>query len=102
MGGGPATDAPASPAPAGNHPHGPTPHGLDGPQASFLRALLEGDPERVAESAREAGTTVDLLADAVNEALFDALGDTAVEFDANGPHIVEDYREDIEELLAHA
>ena len=97
-----ATDAPASPAPAGNHPHGPTPHGLDGPQASFLRALLEGDPERVAESAREAGTTVDLLADAVNEALFDALGDTAVEFDANGPHIVEDYREDIEELLAHA
>lgn len=92
-----ATDAPASPAPAGNHPHG-----LDGPQASFLRALLEGDPERVAESAREAGTTVDLLADAVNVALFDALGDTAVEFDANGPHIVEDYREDIEELLAHA
>ena len=92
-----ATDAPASPAPGGNHPHGP-----DAPQASFLRALLEGDPERVAESAREAGTTADLLADAVNEALFDALGDTAVEFDANGPHIVEDYREDIEELFAHA
>ena len=91
--------APDGPAPL---PAGRTKSRPDAPQASFLRALLKGDPERVAESAREAGTTVDLLADAVNEALFDALGDTAVEFDANGPHIVEDYREDIEELLAHA
>ena len=73
----------------------------DGRRASFLHALLERDQERASRVAREAGTTVDLLADAVNEALFDAIGDTAVEFDANGPHIVEDYREDIEELLTH-
>lgn len=73
----------------------------DGRRASFLHALLERDQERASRVAREAGTTVDLLADAVNEALFDAIGDTAVEFDANGPHIVEDYRKDIEELLTH-
>ncbi|OXE37820.1 tellurite resistance TerB C-terminal domain-containing protein [Methylobacterium radiotolerans] len=36
----------------------------------------------------------------MNEALFDILGDTAIEFGADGPQIVEDYREDVEELLA--
>ena len=45
--------------------------------------------------------SADLIADAVNEALFDLIGDTVVEFGAAGPELVEDYREDVEELLAH-
>ena len=32
--------------------------------------------------------------DAINEALYDALGDTAIEFGADGPCIIEDYEDE--------
>ena len=47
-----------------------------------------------------AGMSENLLVDAINEKLFDLLGDTAVEFDADGhPALVEDYVEDISGAL---
>ena len=63
-------------------------------QAAFLRALLAGEPP--------AAGNVDLMADEVNEALLDLLGDTAVEFGAAGPIIVEDYRDEIERIVNDA
>ena len=43
---------------------------------------------------------VDLMVDAINEALFDLLGDTAIEFGADGePQLVEDYAEDVRAAL---
>ena len=38
--------------------------------------------------------------DAINEALYDALGDTAIEFGADGPRIIEDYEDDVRGLIA--
>ncbi|MBM6785984.1 TerB N-terminal domain-containing protein [Collinsella tanakaei] len=67
-------------------------------QAAYLRALLANDPQARAESVRE--TPEDLLVDAINEMAFDLIGDTVVEFGESGPTVVEDYREDLEELLA--
>ena len=45
-------------------------------------------------------TSEDMMVDAINEALFDLLGDTAIEYGPDGPQIIEDYREDVEEILA--
>ena len=72
---------------------GPAP-GLDltAEELSLLHDLLGGRPPSAS------GT--DLLVDSINEKLFDLLGDTAVEFDADGrPALVEDYVEDISDAL---
>ena len=58
-----------------------------------------------APGARDAlqvlGTSEDMAVDAINDALFDLIGDTTIEYGASGPELIEDYREDVEEFLAH-
>ena len=71
-------------------------------QAAYLRALLDGGRERAADEANAAGASEDLLVDAVNEALFDLIGDTVIEYGPDGtPRIIEDYRDDVEGILNH-
>ena len=41
-----------------------------------------------------------MMVDAINEALFDLLGDTAIEYGPDGPQIIAVYREDVVEILA--
>lgn len=101
----PVADAPKPPeagSPLGAPPAGaPVPPAdgdaspLTGEQAAYLAALLEGAPAPV-----PAGTSEDMLVDAINEALYDALGDTAIEFGADGPCIIEDYEDDVRGLIA--
>ncbi len=83
--------APVVPAPA------EAPCGLTASELAFVRALLDGD-EAAARQAVGAGM-LSLMVDAVNEKLFDELGDAAVEFAGEVPQLVEDYRPDIEALL---
>ena len=40
-----------------------------------------------------------MLVDSINEKLFDLLGDTALEFGADGPVIIEDYQQDVRGAL---
>lgn len=77
-----------SPEPAAN------PCGLTDAQLAFARAVLAGTPAPLPP-----GTTPDLMVDAVNEALFDELGDSAFEFGDDGPQPVEDYLDDLRDLL---
>lgn len=72
---------------------------LDDRQTAFLQALLDGD--RAAAATACTGTSEDMLADEVNEALFDLVGDTVIEFGSDGPHIIEDYRDDVRGVLGH-
>ena len=66
--------------------------GLTPEERAFLRALLAGQAPEVAH--------LDLLVDAINEKLFDLLGDTALEFDASGaPVVIEDYADDVRAAL---
>lgn len=61
-------------------------------ERELLHRLLSGEGDLPAH--------VDLLVDAVNEKLFDLLGDTAVEFGPSGaPELVEDYVEDVRSAL---
>lgn len=75
---------------------------LTPPQAAYLAALCSGDAAAAARALNAANTTEDLLVDDINEALFDLIGDTAIEFGPTGPEPVEDYLPDLEELLHHA
>ncbi len=64
-------------------------------ESAYVAALLDGGAVTM-----PAGMSEDLLVDTINEKLFDLLGDTAIEFGAAGPCIIDDYRDDIRELIA--
>ena len=74
------------------------PCGLTASELAFLQALLAGD---VAGAKAAVGVGMaSLMVDAVNEKLYDEIGDAAIEFDGDTPQLVEDYRPDVEELLS--
>ena len=70
-------------------------YGLDAMQVALLRALLAGAPIPAATP----GQPLTLVVDALNEALFDLVGDTVVEFDGDAPLLVADYADDVRQLL---
>ena len=70
---------------------------LDGMQIQLLRMLLRGEPVQELIAVQHGMPSV--IADAINEALFDYIGDTAVECDGETITLVEDYRDDIIGIL---
>ena len=67
----------------------------------YLRALLEQNAAQAASSVERSGQSEDMLVDNINEALFDLVGDTVIEFGAAGPQIIEDYEADVRGYLDH-
>ena len=67
----------------------------------FLRALLEQNAAQATSAVAQSGQSEDMLVDSINEALFDLVGDTIIEFGAAGPHIIEDYEADVRGYLDH-
>ena len=93
----------AATAPAGNVPprnESPSDSPLSPAQAAYLQALLTEDKDAKTEAVHHAGISEDMLVDAINEALFDLLGDTAIEFGSTGPQVIEDYEDDVRGVLA--
>ena len=69
--------------------------------AAYLRTLLEQNTAQTASAVAQSGKSEDMLVDSINEALFDLVGDTVIEFGAAGPHIIEDYKADVRGYLDH-
>lgn len=69
--------------------------------AVYLRALLEQNTAQAASAVERSGQSEDMLVDTINEALFDLVGDTVIEFSAAGPQIIEDYEADVRGYLDH-
>lgn len=67
----------------------------------YLRALLEQNAAQAASAVARSDQSEDLLVDSINEALFDLVGDTVIEFGATGPQIIEDYEADVRGYLDH-
>lgn len=84
-------------APAGAVQDGP----LDAAQAAYVRALLYNDDAARENAIAASGLTEDMLADAINEALFDQIGDTVLEFTPTGAELIEDYADDVKGLIDH-
>lgn len=66
---------------------------------AYLRALLEQDTAQTESAVERSGQSEDMLVDSINEALFDLVGDTVIEFGAAGPQIIEDYEADVRGYL---
>lgn len=67
----------------------------------YLRALLEQNAAQAASAVERSGQSEDMLVDNINEALFDLVGDTVIEFGVAGPQIIEDYEADVRGYLDH-
>lgn len=70
---------------------------LDGTQIRLLQMLLRGEPVQTLIAAQHGLPYV--IADSVNEALFDHIGDNAVDCDGETVTLVEDYRDDIAKIV---
>ena len=83
----------------------PTPAGtasaLDPAADAYLRALLEQNAAQTASAVAQSSKSEDMLVDSINEALFDLVGDTVIEFGSAGPQIIEDYEADVRGYLDH-
>jgi len=93
-----ATTATPEPAASVAPPAQPDAFGLSPADAALVRALLDGTYDEAA--LRAANTTAALAADRINEALFDLVGDTVIEFEGDVPRIVEDYADDVREAFS--
>ena len=74
---------------------------LDPAAGAYLRALLEQNAAQTASAVEQSGKSEDMLVDSINEALFDLVGDTVIEFGSAGPQIIEDYEADVRGYLDH-
>ena len=70
---------------------------LDEVQTELLTLLLRGEPVKGFLAEKHRMPTVE--ADAINEALYDEIGDSVLECDGDGITLAEDYREDVLRLL---
>ena len=72
-------------------------HALDSTHVRLLLDLLQGKP--VGETIKARHLMPSVVADTINGALFDEIGDNVLECDGSTITVVEDYREDILQLL---
>jgi len=70
---------------------------LNALQTQIVAALLHGESAKDLLASNHLMPSI--VADAINEALFDEIGDTCLECDGSTIFIVEDYREDLEQIL---
>ena len=75
----------------------PAPYALSSEEVFFLRLLLEGKPWQ--DFIRTKHLLVSVLCDSINEKLFDEFQDTVIDMDQDLPVLVEDYRDDLQDLL---
>ena len=82
---------------AGNRTDTGTDVRLSREQRAFLILLLRKENWKAYLSERH--LSVSILTDEINDAFMEEIGDTILEMEADIPVIIEDYREDIENLL---
>lgn len=73
-------------------------HGLSVDEAAFLKVLLAGGSVRDFE--REHHAMASILAESVNARLFDEFDDIVIDAAADPPALIDDYRDDVEGMLA--
>ena len=67
---------------------------------SALKLLLDGENDKLRSFAKESGYLIPAFADFINETLFEIIGDSAVYVDGDNIFPVEDYLEDIKDIVS--
>lgn len=88
----------AATAPADIGRENPLPQ-LDAVHIEILKALLEDDAARVQTLLQTGFLMPAVVTDAINEALFDGIGDNVLECDGTRIVMAEDYIEDVRSIL---
>ena len=70
---------------------------LNDGEYAFMQALLYGGDCR--KAAQKAGSMPSLLADSINEKLYDDFADTVLTFDGDTPVVIEDYEEELKGMI---
>lgn len=70
---------------------------LDENEYEFIRCLLYGISTDLLRSRR--GVMLSVLADSINDKLFDMFGDTVIAFDGDIPEIIEDYADELKGIV---
>lgn len=70
---------------------------LDDTEYRFMQCLLYGGDYR--PLIKERGVMISVLADSVNEKLFDEFGDTVINFSGDAPELIEDYTDDLKGMV---
>lgn len=92
----PAGEQPAEPVPepetdtAGDCP-------LSGAELELVKCLLDGGDYTAVQ--RGSGIPVSVIADSVNELMFDFFGDTVIDFDGERPELIEDYIDEMKGII---
>ncbi|SFC17891.1 TerB N-terminal domain-containing protein [Ruminococcus albus] len=70
---------------------------LDNGEYAFMQALLYGGDYQSA--AKNVGSMPSVMADSINEKLYDIFADTVIEFDGDTPAVIEDYEEELKGMI---
>lgn len=70
---------------------------LDVAEYRFMQCLLYGGDHNAA--SKKAGTMPSLLADKINEKLFDLFDDTVIDFSGGEPELIEDYIDELKGMI---
>ena len=70
---------------------------LDDDEYAFMQALIYGGDYR--SSAKNNGSMPSILADSINEKLYDIFADNVIEFDGDTPVIIRDYEEELKGMI---
>ena len=73
------------------------PAGLTEEETGLINCLLSG--ESASGFARDRHLILSVLVDSINEKLYDIFADTVIDMSADSPEIIEDYLEELEEIL---
>ena len=88
-------EAPLTEEPAPSASLGSVDSPLSSAEIIVVRALLDGE----AAPPNPEGQLLSLVIDSINEKLFDIVGDAVIEFDGDTPVLIEDYEQDVREIL---
>ena len=70
---------------------------LDADEKEFLIALLyNGD---IAAAAKKCGKMPSILADSINEKMFEVFSDNIIDFSEDIPQLIEDYTDELKEMF---
>ena len=70
---------------------------LDNDEIRFMQALLYNG--NAAEAAKNCGKLVSIMADSVNDKLFDTFSDTVIDFTTDYPVLIDDYTDELKQMI---
>ncbi|MBQ8249390.1 MAG: TerB N-terminal domain-containing protein [Clostridia bacterium] len=95
----PVEIVPTAPEPDGEDEFENFTKSLDTEAREALTLLINGNESGISEAAKKLGILADALADKINEAAYDIIGDTVIEETDIGYRIINDYKGDLEKWL---